>query len=90
MMSGLLYLRSAFYWWRLHPIGYITTDIGQGLWFSDWLGWLIKRSVLKYEGGAAFQRLIPFFIGLFVGQLFMAAFWIVIGLLDGEVGVQLL
>ena len=46
--------------------------------------------MLKYEGGAAFQRLIPFFIGLFVGHLFMAAFWIVIGLLDGEVGVQLL
>ncbi len=90
VMSLLLYLRSAFYWWPLHPIGYITTGIGSGLWFSVWIGWFIKRSVLKYGGGAAFQKLIPFFIGLFVGHLFMAAFWIVVGLFAGEVGVHLM
>lgn len=90
VMSVLLYLRSAFYWWPLHPIGYITTGIHQGLWFSIWIGWFVKRSVLKYGGGGAFQRLIPFFIGLFVGHLLMAGFWIVVGLCVGEVGVHLL
>lgn len=90
VMILLLYLRSAFYWWPLHPIGYVTTGIGNGLWFSVWIGWFIKRSVLKYGGGNAFQKLIPFFIGLFAGHLFMAALWIVVGLFAGEVGVQLL
>ena len=90
VMSVLLYMRRAFYWWPLHPIGYVTSGIGQGLWFSVWMGWFIKRTVLKYGGGGAFQRLIPFFVGLFVGHLGMATFWILVGLLAGEVGVHLL
>ena len=90
VMAFLLYMRRAFYWWPIHPIGYITTGIDQGLWFSVMIGWFIKRSALKYGGADAFKGLIGFFIGLFAGQFFMAAVWYLVGLAAGEVGFGIL
>lgn len=90
VMAFLLLMRRMFYWWPIHPIGYITTGIDQGLWFSVLIGWFIKRTVLKYGGGEAFKGLIGFFIGLFVGQFGMAILWYLVGLIAGEVGVGIL
>jgi hypothetical protein len=84
VMGLLLYLRRAFYWWPIHPIGYIATGISRGLWFSVFLGWTIKRTILKYGGGDGFKRSIPFFVGLFVGQYIMAALWYMVGVAVGE------
>jgi hypothetical protein len=90
VMAFLLLMRRMFYWWPIHPIGYITTGIDQGLWFSVLIGWFIKRTVLKYGGGEAFKGLIGFFIGLFAGQFGMAILWYLVGLFAGEVGVGIL
>ncbi|OGG47860.1 MAG: hypothetical protein A3F84_03075 [Candidatus Handelsmanbacteria bacterium RIFCSPLOWO2_12_FULL_64_10] len=90
VMAFLLSMRRAFYWWPIHPIGYITTGIHRGLWFSIFIGWFIKRTVLKYGGGDAFKHLIGFFIGLFAGQFGMAALWYLVGLIAGEVGFGIL
>ena len=86
VMAFLLYMRRTFYWWPLHPIGYVATGINRGLWFSVLIGWSIKRAVLKYSGGEAFKRLTGFFVGLFFGQFAMAALWRIVGLLLGERG----
>jgi hypothetical protein len=83
VMGFLVYMRQSFYWWPIHPIGYITTGLGSGIWFSVFLGWLIKARVLKYAGGEGYRKLIPLFVGLFVGEYVAAAFWSVIGALDG-------
>jgi len=87
MMAFLLIMRRLFYWWPLHPLGYVAMSI-DGIWFSFLLGWLAKRAVLKYGGGEALPRAKEFFLGLFAGQFFMAGFWYVIGCLakDATIG----
>lgn len=90
VMAFLVYMRQAFYWWPIHPIGYITTGISRGLWFSVFLGWLIKTRVLKYSGGEGYKRLVPLFIGLFVGEYVAAAFWVVVGAIAGRVRIFVL
>jgi hypothetical protein len=79
IMALLLTLRHLFYWWPLHPIGYICAGLSGGVWFSVFLGWLIKRAVLKYGGGRMFQDAIPFFVGLLVGHFTIAGIWMIVG-----------
>jgi len=88
VMTLLLVLRRKFYWWPLHPIGYIATVVHRGLWFSVLLGWMVKRFLLKYGGGAGFRGGIPFFAGLFAGQYGMAVFWYLVGIWLGEAEVH--
>ena len=77
-MAALLIMRGLFYWWPLHPLGYVALSI-DGIWFSFFLGWLAKRTVLKYGGGRALPKATEFFFGLFAGQFFMAGFWYIVG-----------
>ncbi len=79
-MFLLLVLRSSFYWWPLHPIGLAAVGAESGLWFCFLLGWIFKRAALSYGGGEFSQKLNPFFYGLIIGQLVMAAFWAIVGL----------
>lgn len=88
VMGFLLLMRRAFYWWPIHPIGYIAAQVDRGIWFSVFVGWLVKRTVLKYGGGEGYKRLVPFFIGIFVGQYMMTAFWYLVGILVGEAEVH--
>ncbi len=83
VMTFLLVMRRLFYWWPLHPLGYVALSI-DGIWFSFLLGWLAKRTILKYGGGSALPRATEFFLGLFVGQFFMAGFWFVVGCIKGD------
>ncbi|MHC4914495.1 MAG: DUF6785 family protein, partial [Planctomycetota bacterium] len=78
-MTGLLILRSTFYWWPLHPIGLAAFGTEWGMWFSFLLGWFFKRTALAYGGGEFSQKANPFFYGLIVGQFVMAAFWGIVG-----------
>jgi hypothetical protein len=77
VMAMLLAMRNLFYWWPLHPIGYIAIGIGGGVWFSFFLGWLMKRSVLKYGGGELLRKVTPAAYGVFLGQFFAAGLWFV-------------
>lgn len=90
VMGALVYMRNAFYWWPIHPIGFITMGLNSGIWFSVFLGWLIKTRVLKYGGGDGYKRLVPLFIGLFAGQYVSAAFWSVVGAVVGRMQVFVL
>lgn len=80
VMSLLLILRSSFYWWPLHPIGLAAVGAEGGLWVCFLLGWLFKRGALSYGGGEFSRKMNPFFYGLIIGQLLMAAFWAIVGL----------
>jgi hypothetical protein len=84
IMAFLLVMRQLFYWWPFHPIGYVAAGLWRGVWFSFFLGWLIKRFVLKYGGGALFHRAVPVFIGLVAGQFFSGVVWFVVGLIHGQ------
>jgi hypothetical protein len=90
VMGGLLVMRRSFYWWPIHPIGYIAAQVHKGIWFSVFVGWFVKRSILKYGGGEGYKRMLPFFIGLFAGQYAMTIFWYLVGWAAGEAEVHAL
>jgi uncharacterized protein DUF6785/uncharacterized protein DUF6784 len=79
VMTALLVLRHMFYWWPLHPIGYIAAGLSGGVWVSIFVGWFIKRAVLKYGGGRLFRTVIPLFVGLLIGHFLIAGAWAIIG-----------
>ncbi len=65
----------------LHPLGFVLaySSAMEALWASIAVGHLVKRVGLQF-GGVQLSRnvLRPFFVGLFVGDLFMVACWRVI------------
>jgi len=79
IMTVLLALRHMFYWWPLHPVGYICAGLAGGVWFSVFIGWLIKRAILKYGGGRLFRTVIPLFVGLLIGHFVVAGIWMIVG-----------
>jgi hypothetical protein len=70
-----------FYWWPIHPIGYLTaySSAMWTLWFSFFLGWLCNALCMRYGGTALYTKLRTFFIGLIIGDFFMAGSWAIYG-----------
>lgn len=76
-----------FYWWPIHPIGYLTaySSAMRILWFSFFIGWLCNAICMRYGGVILFKKLRMFFIGLIIGDLLMGGSWAVFGLFtDGS------
>ena len=71
-----------FYWWPIHPIGYLTaySSAMRILWFSFFIGWLFNALCMRYGGVVLFKRLRNFFIGLIIGDFLMAGSWAIYGL----------
>jgi hypothetical protein len=78
----LMTLRTRFLWWPLHPVGYVIaeTQTMGWLWCPTLVGWAIKVLVLRYGGIKLFRRLIPFFIGLILGDYIISCLWTLLGL----------
>ena len=85
-MFGLLSMQYRFMWWPLHPIGFITP--GQfpmnNIWFSIFLGWLFKSLVVRYSGLKGYRRAKPIFLGVVLGEAFIAGVWAIVGLFSGK------
>ncbi len=75
LINMLFYHR--FYWWPLHPLGYLTmySWAMKRLWFSYLLGWCFNTLALRYGGAMFFRRVRFFFIGLIIGDFLMAGIW---------------
>ncbi len=76
-----------FYWWPIHPIGYLTaySSAMRILWFSFFVGWLCNALCMRYGGVVLFKKLRLFFIGMIIGDLVMGGTWAIIGLFsDGS------
>lgn len=86
VMLVLIIMRYRFLWWPLHPIGFVTP--GQfpmnNIWFSIFLGWLFKYVIVKYRGLKGYRRARPFFLGIVLGESFIAGVWAIIGLFTGK------
>ena len=78
----LLWVRHHFIWCSLHPIGYLlgATYPPFHLWFSVFVGWLVKYCVLKFSGPAGNNRLRVVCLGLILGEYLMVGLWMIIGL----------
>ncbi len=74
--------RSRFAGWPFHPAGYAVanTFIVDLLWFQFFLGWLAKWLTLRYGGMRAYRRILPFFIGLILGDYVTASLWTFVGI----------
>lgn len=71
-----------FYWWPIHPIGYLTaySSAMRILWFSFFLGWLANALCMRYGGVLLFKKFRLFFVGLIIGDFLMGGIWAVVGL----------
>ena len=71
-----------FYWWPLHPIGYLTcySSAMRILWFSFFIGWLCNALCMRYGGVLLFRKIRYLFIGLIVGDFLMGGLWALVGL----------
>lgn len=90
--AGMLWMRSLFVWWPLHPFGLVMcgTWAMSMFWFSIALGWLAKTAVMTFGGAAAYRRVLPLFLGLVLGESLIAAFWMLLGLATGTPGSPVL
>lgn len=85
---GLMAARARFAWFPLHPLGYIifTPYAMVTLWFSIFLGWLIKSLILRFGGTQTYRSVTPFFLGLILGDVTMMIFWVCIDAWQGRTG----
>lgn len=74
---ALLWACSRFVSWPIHPVGILFCyfSIGNLIWFSIFLGWLVKVSMTRLFGSGAYRRARPFLLGLIIGELAAVIFW---------------
>ena len=96
-MGGLLTFammaaRSRFLWFPFHPAGYLIglTYPMHTLWFSIFLGWLAKVTILRFGGNDIYRKAIPLFLGVVLGEVFMMLVWLVVDGIFGKTGHQLM
>jgi hypothetical protein len=77
---GLGAMRLRFWWWPLHPVGYLASNTwGSQWWFIPFfIGWAGKVLVTRYGGLRLYRSTIPFAVGLIVGDLFNGMVWALI------------
>lgn len=76
----LMAARSRFAWFPLHPLGFLV-NLGyamQTLWFSIFIGWLVKVCITRYGGVESYRKTTALFLGLALGDVTMMLFWLII------------
>jgi hypothetical protein len=81
---GLMALRFRFLGWPLHPLGLAVANSNHDI--TDvvvpvFAGSVLKGAVLHYGGLRAYRELLPFFLGLVLGDIVMGMTWIAAALL---------
>ena len=91
IMGLLSFAYHRFYWWPLHPIGYLMTysSAMRILWFSFFVGWLVNSLCIRYGGIELFKKMRFFFVGLIMGDFLMGGTWAIVGFFT-EYGYQVL
>jgi hypothetical protein len=71
IMGLLTFLRSRLVWWRLHPIGFVTSSMINTNFLATpfFIAWVVKSIVLGLGGVQLYRRSLPLFIGLMVGYV---------------------
>jgi len=79
----LMFLRTHFLWWPLHPIGYAVghSFIIDLIWMPMCVSWALKKLILQYGGIRAYRRSMPFFIGLLLGDYVSGCIFSLIGVI---------
>lgn len=78
----LQFLRVRLPWWPLHPLAFAVTSSWEInlVWGPLFLAFVFKSLILRYGGRGGFQRSLPFFIGLMLGQFVVGSLWNIYGI----------
>ena len=78
---ALSLMRVSFVWWPFHPAGYALalSYAMEYFWLPIFIAWGLKLLIIRYGGIALHRRVIPFFLGLILGDYTMGALWAIIG-----------
>jgi hypothetical protein len=78
ILLGVLRLR--FWWWPLHPIGYLAANCWgmHWYWMPLFVGWLLKTLTIRYGGLRLYRRMMPVAIGLIVGDMVSSGLWVAV------------
>ncbi len=81
-MLVLVFCYHKFYWWPIHPIGYLTaySSAMRILWVSFFIGWACNTLCMRYGGVVLFKKFQLFFIGLIIGDFLMGGCFAVAGM----------
>ena len=79
-------LHFKFLWWPFHPLGFPVSAAFGSMWFSVLVAYLVKTLVLKYGGPQLYRRTVPFFLGMILGEIVPAGFWLLIDYFTGMNG----
>ena len=92
VIAATVLMRARFAWFPFHPLGYLmaTSYPAHAFWFSIFLGWLAKTLIGRYGGSDSARRVLPFFLGLALGDVMMMLFWIGVDGYFGRTGHQLM
>lgn len=91
VMGFLVICYHRFYWWPLHPIGYLMvySSAMKILWLSFFIGWICNTLCMRYGGVILFKKMRYFFVGLIMGDFLIGGTWAIIGFFT-EYGYQVL
>ena len=80
MATILGMMRLRFWWWPLHPIGYLAANCWgmHWYWMPLFVGWLWKTLTIHYGGLRLYRRTMPMAIGLIVGDMVSSGLWVMI------------
>ena len=86
VVNSLWWLRNYFPLSPFHPAGYVIGSsnwTGGWLWFSIFMSWLIKITVLRFGGIRLYRRVYPIFLGLLLGEFIVGGSWVLFRLFSG-------
>jgi hypothetical protein len=77
------FMRMRLPWFPLHPVGYaISMSWAMTLlWVPMLIAWLVKLLLLRYGGLKAYRAVLPFFMGIILGECITGGLWTLIGAL---------
>jgi hypothetical protein len=79
---GLLWLRLRFFGFPLHPLGYALSSSWaiHLVWVPLLIAWVLKGITMRYGGLRLYRQLLPFALGLVLGDCVLGSLWALIGL----------
>lgn len=83
---GLMALQARHVWLPLHPLGYAISNGWSAHWTysSLFVAWTLKSIITRYWGHKAYQRAVPFFLGLVLGEFVVGGLWTILGMFTGR------
>jgi hypothetical protein len=73
----------------LHPVGFLlayTWPVSK-IWFSMFVGWVVKLLLTRFGGIELYRKARGVFLGLILGDAFVAAFWLIVSLVLNAMGL---